>query len=162
MFNPWGGAGFSTHLKHTKMKRYFIMMLVLAFSMSMAAEENQTKEQKRAAHEKQLTEQTNAYIQSFGLSGEQAEHFRNIYLDYNKKLHGVKLLYKKEKPNDTLTEEEIEAAIRTRFARQKEILNIRETYFHKLRTVLKPSQIQKIYDDERARKERLQHKRPAK
>ena len=109
-----------------------------------------------------MTEQTNAYIQSFGLSGEQAEHFRNIYLDYNKKLHGVKLLYKKEKPNDTLTEEEIEAAIRTRFARQKEILNIRETYFHKLRTVLKPSQIQKIYDDERARKERLEHKRPAK
>lgn len=143
------------------MKRYFIMALVLVFSMSMAAESTPTKEQKREAREKQLTEQTNAYIQSFGLSGEKAEQFRNIYMDYSKKLQGIKLLYKKEKAASAPTEEQIEATIRSRFDRQRNILNIREEYYHKLRTVLAPSQIQKIYDDEQTRKERLEHKRQA-
>ncbi len=141
------------------MKRYFIMALVLVFSMSMAAESTPTKEQKREAREKQLTEQTNAYIQSFGLSGEKAEQFRNIYMDYSKKLQGIKLLYKKEKAASAPTEEQIEATIRSRFDRQRNILNIREEYYHKLRTVLAPSQIQKIYDDEQTRKERLEQKR---
>lgn len=135
------------------------MALVLVFSMSMAAESTQTKEQKREAREKQLTEQTNAYIQSFGLSGEQAEQFRNIYMDYSKKLQGIKLLYKKEKAASAPTEEQIEATIRSRFDRQRNILNIREEYYHKLRTVLTPSQIQKIYDDEQTRKARLEQKR---
>lgn len=143
------------------MKRYFIMALVLVFSMSMAAESTPTKEQKREAREKQLTEQTNAYIQSFGLSGEKAEQFRNIYMDYSKKLQGIKLLYKKEKAASAPTEEQVEATIRSRFDRQRNILNIREEYYHKLRTVLAPSQIQKIYDDEQTRKERLEHKRQA-
>lgn len=137
------------------------MALVLVFSMSMAAESTPTKEQKREAREKQLTEQTNAYIQSFGLSGEKAEQFRNIYMDYSKKLQGIKLLYKKEKAASAPTEEQIEATIRSRFDRQRNILNIREEYYHKLRTVLAPSQIQKIYDDEQTRKERLEHKRQA-
>ena len=137
------------------------MALVLVFSMSMAAESTQTKEQKREAREKQLTEQTNAYIQSFGLSGEKAEQFRNIYMDYSKKLQGIKLLYKKEKAASAPTEEQVEATIRSRFDRQRNILNIREEYYHKLRTVLAPSQIQKIYDDEQTRKERLEHKRQA-
>ncbi len=143
------------------MKRYFIMALVLVFSMSMVAENTPTKEQKREAREKQLTEQTNAYIQSFGLSGEKAEQFRNIYMDYSKKLQGIKLLYKKEKAASAPTEEQIEATIRSRFDRQRNILNIREEYYHKLRTVLAPSQIQKIYDDEQTRKERLEQKRQA-
>lgn len=137
------------------------MALVLVFSMSMIAENTPTKEQKREAREKQLTEQTNAYIQSFGLSGEKAEQFRNIYMDYSKKLQGIKLLYKKEKAEAAPTEEQIEATIRSRFDRQRNILNIREEYYHKLRTVLTPSQIQKIYDDEQVRKERLQPKRQA-
>jgi len=137
------------------------MALVLVFSMSMAAESTPTKEQKREAREKQLTEQTNAYIQSFGLSGEKAEQFRNIYMDYSKKLQGIKLLYKKEKAASAPTEEQVEATIRSRFDRQRNILNIREEYYHKLRTVLAPSQIQKIYDDEQTRKERLEHKRQA-
>ncbi len=137
------------------------MALVLVFSMSMVAENTQTKEQKREAREKQLTEQTNTYIQSFGLSGEKAEQFRNIYMDYSKKLQGIKLLYKKEKAASAPTEEQIEATIRSRFDRQRNILNIREEYYHKLRTVLAPSQIQKIYDDEQTRKERLEQKRQA-
>lgn len=137
------------------------MALVLVFSMSMVAENTPTKEQKREAREKQLTEQTNAYIQSFGLSGEKAEQFRNIYMDYSKKLQGIKLLYKKEKAASAPTEEQIEATIRSRFDRQRNILNIREEYYHKLRTVLTPSQIQKIYDDEQTRKERLEQKRQA-
>lgn len=137
------------------------MALVLVFSMSMVAENTPTKEQKREAREKQLTEQTNTYIQSFGLSGEKAEQFRNIYMDYSKKLQGIKLLYKKEKAASAPTEEQIEATIRSRFDRQRNILNIREEYYHKLRTVLAPSQIQKIYDDEQTRKERLEQKRQA-
>ncbi len=137
------------------------MTLVLVFSMSMVAENTPTKEQKREAREKQLTEQTNTYIQSFGLSGEKAEQFRNIYMDYSKKLQGIKLLYKKEKAASAPTEEQIEATIRSRFDRQRNILNIREEYYHKLRTVLAPSQIQKIYDDEQTRKERLEQKRQA-
>ena len=140
------------------MKRYFIMALILVFSMSIVAEDNQSKEQKRTAREKQLVEQTNAYIEHFGLSGDQAEHFRNIYLEYSKKLRGVKLLYKKQKATTTPTEDEIEAAIRSRFERQRTILNIREEYYDKLRTVLAPSQIQQIYDDEQTRKEKLQKK----
>ena len=143
------------------MKRYFIMVLVLVFSMSMVAENPKTKEQKREARERQLVEQTNAYIQSFGLSNEKAEQFRNIYMDYSKKLQGIKLLYKKEKASVSPTEEQTDASIRSRFDRQRKILNIREEYYHKLRTVLAPSQIQKIYDDEQVRKERLQQKRQA-
>ncbi len=143
------------------MKRSFIVVLVFVFSMSMVAENTQTKEQKRGAREKQLVEQTNAYIQSFGLSNEKAEQFCNIYMDYSKKLQGIKLLYKKEKASASPTEEQIEATIRSRFDRQRKILNIREEYYHKLRTVLAPSQIQEIYDDEQVRKERLQQKRQA-
>ena len=134
------------------------MVLVLVCSMSIVAEDNQGKEQRRAAREQQLTEQTNAYIAQFGLEGEQAEHFRNIYTDYSKKLQGVNLLYKKDKPSAAPTEDEIETAIRNRFDRQRSILNIREEYYHKLRTVLAPSQIQRIYDDEQTRKGQLKNK----
>lgn len=139
------------------MKRNVILMLVALFSLSMVAQNKPTKAEMKAAEKQQMEQLTQRYVTDFALQGEAAEKFGKIYADYNKKLREVNRLYKtpKVKRDQPMTEDEQEALILARFDRQRAILNMREFYYKKLRTVLTPSQVQKIYDDEKARKEEL-------
>lgn len=137
------------------MKRYLSLLLILlGISVSAMAQTRSPQGQQRASHQQQLSELTNRYISSFGLTGEKAEQFRTIFLAYNKQLQTIKRQY--QSPHvENPTEEQREAEMLVRFNRQRAILDARLAYYHKFRTVLRPSQIQQIYDDEKARKEQV-------
>lgn len=139
------------------MKRSLIFLLVAVLSMSMAAQNKPTKEERKAAEKQQMEQLTAHYVQVFGLQDEKAEKFGKIFADYNKKLQEVNKLYKSPKVNkeQPLTEEQEEAQILARFERQRAIINMREFYYKKLRTVLEPSQIKRIYEDEKTRKAQM-------
>ena len=47
------------------------------------------------------------------------------------------------------SEEAVEAKIRCDFVKSEKILEIRKNYYEQFRTILRPSQIQKMYDLER-------------
>ncbi len=137
------------------MKRISIVVLTLMLSIGLMAQADLSKEQKKAARQQQLTELTNGYIQTFALDETQAATFRQIYADYNKQMLALKRLYAVPKAEEP-TEEALENEILARFNRQRAIIDLRLEYYHKLRKVLSPSQIQQIYDDEKSRREKIQ------
>jgi len=137
------------------MKRFFIAMLALTMSIGMMAQTDANKAARKVAHQQQLQELTTGYVQSFNLSGEKAEQFAQTFMAYNKKMMEVKKLYPTTKVENP-TEEQLEQEILAKYNRQRALLDVRLDYYHRLRKVLTPSQIQKIYEDEKARKEKLQ------
>jgi len=78
-----------------------------------------------------------------------------MYMQYAKKMMEVKKLYPTTKVENP-TEEQLEQEILAKYNRQRALLDVRLDYYHRLRKVLTPSQIQKIYEDEKARKDNLQ------
>ena len=137
------------------MKRISIVVLTLMLSIGLMAETDLSKEQKKTARQQQLIELTNGYIQAFSLDEAKAATFRQVYADYNKQMSALKRLYAVPKAEEP-TEEALENEILGRFSRQRAIIDLRLEYYHKLRKVLSPSQIQQIYDDEKSRKEKIQ------
>ena len=145
----------SNFIKQNGMKRISIVVLTLMLSIGLMAETDLSKEQKKTARQQQLTELTNGYIQAFSLDEAKAATFRQVYADYNKQMSALKRLYAVPKAEEP-TEEALENEILGRFNRQRAIIDLRLEYYHKLRKVLSPSQIQQIYDDEKSRKEKIQ------
>lgn len=138
------------------MKRIFFILVTLTLSLSAMAQSHTNGGSQSTERKQQLAMLTDRYIQTFGLSGQMANDFRALFLDYNKQLQAIKKQYAHcPAANGVPTEEEQDATIRARFARQRAILDIRMTYYDKMRTILSPSQIQRIYDDEKARMENM-------
>ena len=72
--------------------------------------------------------------------------FISIYQSYKKDMSSVRNI----KPSVTGdSEQAIEAKIRCDFVKSEKILEIRKNYYEQFRTILRPSQIQKMYDIER-------------
>jgi pyruvate/2-oxoglutarate dehydrogenase complex dihydrolipoamide acyltransferase (E2) component len=144
------------------MKRILLMALVVLFTTgTMTAQAPKGKkseaartEQKRPDGKAHAMEQAKAYVTEFGLNEQQAKQFTETYHAYNKKLHAIHLLYRPERPaeGETLTDEQIEQRILDNFAQSRAILDVREQYYKEFRKILTPSQINKIFEDEKARR----------
>ncbi len=104
-----------------------------------------------------LARQAKRYVTLFGLDAQQGAKFEAMYYAYNKKMHEIHTEYKKEHiTNDaSLSEEEIEKRILDNFAQSKAILAVRENYYKQFRTLLSPSQINTILEDEKARRAQM-------
>lgn len=144
------------------MKRTLTLALVAIFSICAMAQKPSKEERK--AQEKQMIEQFTAkYAEQFGLDSAQTAKFSQIFKDYSKKFREINRFYKVPKvgKDETPTEDQIDAIILAKFDRQRAILEMREFYYRKFRTVLAPSQIKVILDDEKHRKEHMKgHQKP--
>lgn len=138
------------------MRKYLMMMLTLVLSISIMAQNEPSNANKKAERQQALTEQTNQYIANFALKGDKAEQFCTLYQKYNKALMEVMKQNKTQKIANP-TEEQLEVEILARFSRQRAILDVRQQYYYQFRALLLPSDIQQIYEDEKERKEQIQH-----
>lgn len=104
-----------------------------------------------------IEQQTRTYITAFSLNEEQAQRFGTLYKAYNKQMRAIHDQYRHERTAErsTLTDEQIEQRILDNFAQSRAILDAREQYYKEFRKILTPTQINRIFEDEKARRAQM-------
>lgn len=91
------------------------------------------------------------------LGGDSIAKFQEIYVAYKKDMFKAMEEHKPSYKKKECTEEQIDAMNRERFAHARKMLDIRETYYKKFLTTLKPSQVEKMYRIEKRLIDRKRH-----
>lgn len=132
-------------------------MIIIAMTMLMAVNLNAQQPANRQQAMQRIEQQVQHYSEAFALNEEQAQQFGVLYKEYSKKLHAIHVLYRHERPAEgtTLTDEEIEQRILDNFAQSRAILDAREQYYKEFRKILTPTQINRIFEDEKARRAQM-------
>ena len=158
------------------MKQILIFTLTMLFALGSISAQRPSKdgdavkidtEQQNPKGKGQALQQAKTYVTEFALNEELAARFMDLYHAYNKKLHAIHQLYRSDRPaeRETLTDEQIEKRILDNFAQSRAILDVREQYYKEFRKILTPKQINKIFEDEKARRaemrDRPRPERPA-
>lgn len=104
-----------------------------------------------------IEQQVRHYSELFELNEEQAQQFGTLYKAYNKQMRAIHDQYRHERTAEgtTLTDEQIEQRILDNFAQSRAILDVREQYYKEFRKVLTASQINQIFEDEKARRAQM-------
>jgi Spy/CpxP family protein refolding chaperone len=132
----------------------FIMMaLMLTLGTVSAQQPNGQNQDGRQRIEQQIRH----YTAVFALDEAQAQQFGALYKAYNKKMRAVHDLYHQPRPAEgtALTDEQVEKRILDNFAQSRAILDVREQYYAEFRKVLTPTQINTIFEDEKARRAQM-------
>jgi Spy/CpxP family protein refolding chaperone len=139
------------------MRKIFIFFTVLWFILPLAAQQPASNRQQGKQY---IAQQISQYVSLFSLNEQQAQQFDALYKAYNKKMRAVHDLYQKEPVAEgtALTEEQVEQRILDNFAQSRAILDVREQYYKQFRQILTPSQINKIFEDEKARRAQIRNK----
>lgn len=131
------------------MKRLIILVVsvLLHFSTVMA----------QSSGREALVQQAEQLITSFQLNDSVAQLFKKTYYSYARDMRAIQMEYAHARPADdqVLTDDEIEERILDNFAMSRSILNLREQYYHRFRQILSPSQINAIFEGEKARRAQL-------
>jgi hypothetical protein len=99
-----------------------------------------------------------------GLDDKTAAKFAEVYKKYMKEMDDLRKQYmpaksdlKKDKPSmpNSLTDAEVDKMMRDRFAQARKMLDVREKYYDEFRKFLSPKQVQKVYNQGMANKERF-------
>ena len=146
---------FADYLKNNNstMRKTIILLLVLALTTLLTYAQQQSA--KPLDGKARIEQQIKHYTTLFALNEAEAEQFDAMYKAYNKKLFSLYTRYQKEQDDEILSDEELEERILANFALSREILNIREEYYNKFRTILSPSQINTIFEDEKSRRNKV-------
>lgn len=131
------------------MKRLIAIIIPVLLSFSTALAQSSGREA--------LVQQAEWYIASFQLNDSVAQLFKKTYYSYARDMRAIQMEYTHARPADdqVLTDDEIEERILDNFAMSRSILNLREQYYHKFRQILIPSQINAIFEGEKARRAQL-------
>ena len=130
---------------------FFITILMLTLGTVSAQQPNGQNGKER------IEQQTRTYITAFSLDEVQAQQFTALYREYCKKMRAIHDQYRHERTAEgtTLTDEEIEQRILDNFAQSRAILDVREEYYKSFRKILTPTQINRIFEDEKARRAQM-------
>ena len=137
------------------MKRMvFIMMALMLTLGTVSAQQPNAKGQNG---KERIEQQVRQYTAAFSLNDAQAQQFATLYKAYNKQMHAIHDLYYQPRPaaGTTLTDEQIEQRILDNFAQSRAILDAREQYYKEFRKFLTPTQINRIFEDEKARRAQM-------
>ena len=137
------------------MKRMvFIMMALMLTLGTVSAQQPNAKGQNG---KERIEQQVRQYTAAFSLNEEQAQQFATLYKAYNKQMRAIHDQYRHERPaaGVTLTDEQIEQRILDNFAQSHAILDVREQYYKSFRKILTPTQINRIFEDEKARRAQM-------
>jgi len=139
------------------MRKIFILIAALLLTFPVAAQQRASNRQQGMQY---IAQQISQYVTLFSLNEQQAQQFDALYKAYNKKMRAVHDLYHKEPVAEgtALTEEQVEQRILDNFAQSRAILDVREQYYKLFRQILTPSQINKIFEDEKARRAQIRKK----
>lgn len=152
------------------MKTKYFWMLVVAFMMgtqvinAQADKPKGKREHKRPTLEQIIQMQSQRIVDELGLDDKTAAKFAEVYKKYMKEMDDLRKQYmpvksdfKKDKPSmpKSLTDEEVDKMMRDRFAQARKMLDVREKYYDEFRKFLSPKQVQKVYNQGMANKERF-------
>ena len=129
------------------------LALMLTFGTVSAQQPNANSQDGRQRIEQQVRQ----YTAAFSLDEAQAQQFGALYKEYSKKMRAIHDLYQQPSPaaGVTLTDEQVEKRILDNFAQSRAILDVREQYYKEFRKLLTPTQINRIFEDEKARREQM-------
>ena len=130
---------------------FVLMTLMFTFGTVLAQQPNGQDGRQR------IEQQVRTYVNAFSLDDAQAQQFGALYKEYSKKMRAVHDLYQQPRPAEgtTLTDEQIEQRILDNFAQSRAILDVREQYYNLFRKILTPTQINRIFEDEKARRAQM-------
>ena len=130
---------------------FVLMTLMFTFGTVLAQQPNGQDGRQR------IEQQVRTYVNAFSLDDAQAQQFGTLYKEYSKKMRAVHDLYQQPRPAEgtTLTDEQIEQRILDNFAQSRAILDVREQYYNQFRKILTPTQINRIFEDEKARRAQM-------
>ena len=152
------------------MKTKYFWMLVVAFMMgtqvinAQADKPKGKREHKRPTLEQIIQMQSQRIVDELGLDDKTAAKFAEVYKKYMKEMDDLRKQYmpaksdfKKDKPSmpKSLTDAEVDKMMRDRFAQARKMLDVREKYYDEFRKFLSPKQVQKVYNQGMANKERI-------
>lgn len=139
------------------MRKILFFITTLLLTLPLAAQQPASNRQQGKQY---IAQQISQYVSLFSLNEQQAQQFDALYKAYNKKMRAVHDLYQKEPVAEgtALTEEQVEQRILDNFAQSRAILDVREQYYKQFRQILTPSQINKIFEDEKARRAQVRKK----
>lgn len=132
------------------MRKIILIVFSLLLTVSVSAQKPADKQDGKARIEQQVRQ----YTAAFSLNEQQAQQFGTLYKAYSKKMKAIHQLYRSERPAEGTepTDEQIEQRILDNFAQSRAILDMREQYYKEFRKILTPKQINKIFEDEKARR----------
>ncbi len=135
----------------SKFYSYFLSVIMLSIVGSIFAQQGSKGQPNGQA---KVVQQAKHYSELFALDEAKAAQFTEMYRAYTKRMHAIRAQYHKDppQPGTTLSDSELEKRILDNFAQSRSILNVREEYYKKFRTILSPSQINTIFEDEKARR----------
>ena len=152
------------------MKTKYFWMLVVAFMMgtqvinAQADKPKGKREHKRPTMEQIIQMQSQRIVDELGLDDKTAAKFAEVYKKYMKEMDDLRKQYmpvksdfKKDKPSmpKSLTDAEVDKMMRDRFVQARKMLDVREKYYDEFRKFLSPKQVQKVYNQGMANKERF-------
>jgi Tfp pilus assembly protein PilV len=129
-------------------------MIIIAMTLLMAVSLHAQQPANRQQAMQRIEQQVRHYSEVFELNEEQAQQFATLYKAYNKQMRAIHDQYWHERTAEgtTLTDEQIEQRIFDNFEQSRAILDTREQYYKEFRKVLSSSQINQIFEDEKARR----------
>ena len=135
------------------MRKMIIIAITMLITVNLHAQQPANRQQAM----QRIEQQVRHYSEAFALSEEQAQQFATLYKAYNKQMHAIHDQYRNERTAEgsTLTDEQIEQRILDNFAQSRAILDVREQYYQEFRKFLTPSQINQIFEDEKARRAQM-------
>ena len=132
------------------LKVNLMALLVLMFCTMGTAQDKQDKKQ-RMSREQLAEKQAMHIAHELAFDEATTKQFVETYCAYQQEVWALGPKQKAEPTND----EEAEQAIKQRFERSQQILDLREKYYDKYNKFLTPSQIQQVYKLERQVMNRL-------
>jgi len=134
-------------------------MIIIAMTLLMAVSLHAQQPANRQQAMQRIEQQVRHYSEVFALSEEQAQQFATLYKAYNKQMRAIhdQYLHERTAEGTTLTDEQIEQRIFDNFEQSRAILDTREQYYKEFRKILTPTQINRIFEDEKARRAKVKH-----
>ena len=132
-------------------------MIIIAMTLLMAVNLHAQQPANRQQAMQRIEQQVQHYSEAFALNEEQAQRFGTLYKAYNKQMRAIHDQYRHERTAEgtTLTDEQVEKRILDNFAQSRAILDVREQYYNEFRKILTPTQINRIFEDEKARRAQI-------
>jgi hypothetical protein len=140
------------------MKTIIRVFVLLMFTLLSAGAQSQNSTRMPPFRERILQAKLAEIRRSLYLDQATMQHFRPIYIQYEKEISGVNIKNQVRLMSanyDSLTSEEAERLVMAQLENAKKLIEIRERYYKKFKTVLTPQQIVKLYQTEAAIRQKV-------
>ena len=126
------------------MKKIFLIILGFTAIVGVFAQPN-----KGRARERVEAQRVGFITQRLNLTPEESQQFWPIYNQYTQQLQEIRKAARLEQPNDDITDVDAEKMIVAQMDRDTRELDLKKEYFQKLKKVISPRKVLKLYRAER-------------